>query len=89
MYTRLFDTGLLISLPYPAMAINLDPEATVNIPCPSCGEKSELTVADLGLSPRIRCTACGVLFAVDGKKILKRVREAQEAIELQRRRLGH
>lgn len=88
MYTRLFDTGLLISLPYPAMAINLDPEATVNIPCPSCGEKSELTVADLGLSPRIRCTACGVLFAVDGKKILKRVREAQEAIELQRRRLG-
>ncbi len=71
------------------MAINLDPEATVNIPCPSCGEKSELTVADLGLSPRIRCTACGVLFAVDGKKILKRVREAQEAIELQRRRLGH
>jgi len=70
------------------MAMNLDPEATVNIPCPTCGEKTEQTIATIGLSPRIRCPACGVLFAVDGKKILKRVKEAQEAIDLQRRRLG-
>jgi len=26
---------------------------------------------------------------VDGKKIMKRIKEAQEAIELQRRKLGH
>lgn len=71
------------------MAINLDPEATVNLPCPSCGEKSEQTIATIGMSPRIRCPTCGVLFAVDGKKILKRIKEAQEAIELQRRKLGH
>ncbi|MGC9971376.1 MAG: hypothetical protein ABSE56_12390 [Bryobacteraceae bacterium] len=71
------------------MAFKLDPEATVNLPCPSCGEKSEQTIATIGMSPRIRCPTCGVLFAVDGKKIMKRIKEAQEAIELQRRKLGH
>jgi uncharacterized Zn finger protein len=70
------------------MAMNLDPQATVKLPCPSCGEKTEQTIADIGLSPRIRCPSCGVQFAVDGQKILKRIKEAQEAIELERRRRG-
>jgi hypothetical protein len=51
--------------------------------------KSEQTIATIGMSPRIRCPTCGVLFSVDGKKILKRIQEAQEAIDLQRRKLGH
>jgi uncharacterized Zn finger protein len=71
------------------MPKHLDPDATVNIPCPQCGEKTEQTIATLELSPRIRCEACGVMYAVDGRKILKRVREAQDAIDAQKRRLGH
>lgn len=70
------------------MPMKLDPDATVNLPCPRCGEKSPQTIATLQLSPRIRCTACGTLFAVDAKKILQRVKEAQEKIDLERRRLG-
>ncbi len=70
------------------MPIKLDPNATVAIPCPQCGEKTAVTVGELGLSPRLRCPACGTLMRVDARKILERVKEAEEKSQAERRRRG-
>lgn len=67
------------------MNIRLDPNATVRIPCPACGEKSEQTVATLELSPRLRCPKCGTLLKVDARKILERVKEAEAKAREQKR----
>ncbi len=70
------------------MQSNLNPNDAVNIPCPTCGEKNPQTIGDLMHAPRLRCPKCGVLFAVDTKKILQRVKEAQEKMTDQQRRFG-
>ena len=58
------------------MPQNVDRNATVNIPCPQCGEKIEQTVAELEMGPRLRCPSCGVSIRVDARKILQRIKEA-------------
>lgn len=70
------------------MPRNLDPNATVNVPCPKCGHKTEQTVATLEMSPRLRCPRCLVLFRVDARKIMQRLKEAEAKIENQKRRPG-
>jgi len=70
------------------MPSNLDRNATVNIPCPKCGNKTEQTIATLELSPRLRCPTCLVLFRVDFKKIMQRIKEAEAKIDNQKRRMG-
>lgn len=70
------------------MQPNLDPNDAVNIPCPTCGEKTPQTVGDLMHTPRLRCKKCGVQFTVDAKKILQRVKEAQAGMTEQQRRFG-
>ncbi len=55
---------------------NIDPNATVNIPCPQCGEKFEQTVAELQMAPRLRCPSCGVSIRVDARKIMQKIKEA-------------
>lgn len=58
------------------MPQNVDRNATVNIPCPQCGEKFEQTVAELEMAPRLRCPACGVAIRVDARKIMQKIKEA-------------
>jgi late competence protein required for DNA uptake (superfamily II DNA/RNA helicase) len=70
------------------MPSKLDRDATVNIPCPKCGNKTEQTIATLELSPRLRCPTCLVLFRVDFKKIMQRIKEAEAKIQDQKRRTG-
>ncbi len=65
-----------------------DQNALVNIPCPGCGEKTPQTVATLGDSPRIRCPKCGVLFKVDARKIMQKIKEAQANADLAQRRFN-
>jgi uncharacterized Zn finger protein len=67
---------------------DIDPDALVNIPCPSCGEKTAQTVAAIESSPRIRCAACGIMFAVNARKVMDKLRAVQEQAELERRRRG-
>jgi uncharacterized Zn finger protein len=67
------------------MRPKLDPNAIVNIPCPKCGEKTPQTVAAIETSPRIRCSACGVLFGVNAARIMKKIEEAQAKIDAGRR----
>lgn len=70
------------------MPFNIDPAANVNIPCPSCGQKSPVSVATIQTSPRLRCESCGANFAVNGQKVMDKIRAAQEQAELDRRRRG-
>jgi late competence protein required for DNA uptake (superfamily II DNA/RNA helicase) len=70
------------------MPSKLDRDATVNIPCPKCGNKTEQAIATLELSPRLRCPTCLVLFRVDFKKIMQRIKEAEAKIQDQKRRTG-
>ncbi len=59
------------------MPQKLDPNATVNIPCPQCGDKTEQTIATLELSPRLRCPSCGVMFKVDWRKLAEKLKGAK------------
>ncbi len=70
------------------MAHNIDPEALVNIPCPSCGHKTAVSVGTIESSPRLRCESCGAMFAVNAQKVMDKIRAAQEQAELERRRRG-
>jgi len=70
------------------MPYNIDPSALVNIPCPSCGEKTAVSVATIESSPRLRCEACGAMYAINAQKVMDKLRAAQEKAELERRRRG-
>ncbi len=72
----------------PAMATNIDPNAMVNIPCPSCGQKTAQTVATIQSSPRLRCPSCGTMFGINAKKVMDKIRAVEEQAELDRRRRG-
>jgi uncharacterized Zn finger protein len=67
---------------------DIDPSALVNIPCPRCGDKTAHSVAALQASPRLRCPACGTMFAVNAAKVMDKIRAVQEQAELDRRRRG-
>ncbi len=71
------------------MTKRLDPNATVAIPCPACGEKTVQTVASLGNSPRIRCPKCGILMKVDARKIMEKIKQAEQEADSLQRRFGH
>jgi uncharacterized Zn finger protein len=71
------------------MAHNIDPSALVNIPCPRCGEKTAQTVSAIQSSPRLRCPACGTMFAVNARKVMDKLRAVEEQAELDRRRHSH
>ena len=71
-----------------AMPYNIDPTALVNLPCPRCGEKTAETVATIQTSPRLRCPACGAMFAVNAQKVMEKLRAFEEQAELERRRRG-
>jgi uncharacterized Zn finger protein len=70
------------------MHYNIDPSALVNIPCPSCGEKTAVSVATIETSPRLRCEACGAMYAINARKVMDKLQAAQEQAELERRRRG-
>ena len=70
------------------MPYNIDPSALVNVPCPSCGEKTAVSVGDIQSSPRLRCEACGAMLAINAQKVMDKIRAAQEQAELERRRRG-
>ena len=70
------------------MPHNIDPSALVNIPCPACGEKTAVSVATIESSPRLRCEACGSMYAINAQKVMDKLRAAQEQAELERRRRG-
>ena len=70
------------------MAFNIDPSAMVNVPCPSCGQKTPVSVATIQTSPHMRCASCGANFSVNGQKVMDKIRAAQEQAELDRRRRG-
>jgi len=72
----------------PAMPFHIDPTALVNLPCPRCGEKTAETVAVIQTSPRLRCPACGAMFAVNAQKVMEKLRAVEEQAELERRRRG-
>jgi uncharacterized Zn finger protein len=67
---------------------NIDPNALVNIPCPACSEKTAVSVATIETSPRLRCEACGSMFAVNGTKVMDKIRAVAEQAEMDRRRRG-
>jgi transcription elongation factor Elf1 len=67
---------------------NIDPDALVNIPCPHCGHKTPVSVATIQTSPRMPCESCGAQFAINGQKVMDKIRAAQEQAELDRRRRG-
>jgi uncharacterized Zn finger protein len=62
------------------MQQKFDPNATVNIPCPQCGDKTAQTIATLQLSPRLRCPSCGVLFKVDFRKLAEKLKNVRPTI---------
>jgi hypothetical protein len=70
------------------MPFNVDPNALVNIPCPSCGHKTPLSVATIETSPRMPCPACGAMFAVNARKVMEKLKAVMEQAELDRRRRG-
>jgi transcription elongation factor Elf1 len=70
------------------MPDNIDPTALVNLPCPACAQKTAVSVATLQTAPRIRCESCGTTFAVNVRKVMDKVRAAQEQADMERRRRG-
>ena len=70
------------------MPHNIDPSALVNVPCPSCGHKSPVSVGTIETSPRLVCESCGANFAINSQKVMDKIRAAQEQAELDRRRRG-
>jgi transcription elongation factor Elf1 len=70
------------------MPQNIDPDALVNIPCPRCSEKMEVTVAEIQNNPRLVCAKCGANFAINAQKVMDKIRAAQELAEYERRRRG-
>jgi len=47
-----------------------------------------VSVATIKSSPRLRCEACGVVYAINAQKVMDKLRAAQEQAELERRRRG-
>ena len=70
------------------MPYDIDPSALVNLPCPRCGEKTAQSVATIQTSPRLRCAACGAMFAVNARKVMEKLQAAEAQAELERRRRG-
>ncbi len=70
------------------MPPEIDPSALVNVPCPQCGEKRPVSVAEIQTSPRLRCAACGVMFGVNARKMMAILRAAEEKAEMERKRRG-
>jgi len=70
------------------MPYNIDPSALVNIPCPRCGEKTAQSVATIQSSPRLVCAACDASFTVNARKVMDKLRAAEEQAEMERRRRG-
>ncbi len=70
------------------MPEKLDRNATVNIPCPQCGNNIEQTVGELEMGPRLRCPSCGVAIKVDARKIMQKIKEAAAKAEEAQRRGG-
>jgi transcription elongation factor Elf1 len=70
------------------MSHNIDPSALVNVPCPSCGQKTAVSVATIQSAPRLRCESCGAMYAINAQKVMDKIKAAQEQAELERRRRG-
>lgn len=51
------------------MKFKLNPSASLPIPCPHCGKKSDQLVSRLRQNPEIACVSCGNAFTVDGKEL--------------------
>ncbi len=64
------------------MQPKFDRDATVNLACPQCGEKTPQTIATLELSPRLRCPACGILFKVDWRKLAEKLKQVRPKIQV-------
>ncbi|MBZ5619826.1 MAG: hypothetical protein LAQ69_14040 [Acidobacteriia bacterium] len=47
-----------------------------------------MSVATIQTSPRLRCEACGAMYAINAQKVMDKLRAAQEQAELDRRRRG-
>jgi len=45
-------------------------------------------VAIIQSSPRLRCPACGTMFAINARKVMEKIRKVEEQAELDRRRRG-
>ena len=64
------------------------PDASIPVPCPKCGEKSQQKVSRLKTSPKLTCGACGVSFAVDAKQLPAGIEKANKALSDFRKMLG-
>ncbi|VVE29340.1 hypothetical protein PEP31012_03585 [Pandoraea eparura] len=52
------------------MTINFDNE-TIEIPCSGCGKKFQETIRRIKGDPRLTCSACGTVNAVDADQFRK------------------
>jgi transcription elongation factor Elf1 len=63
-------------------------DAQFEVPCQNCGAKNTEMLGRLKNDPKITCAACGKPFEVNAKQLRDGFREANEAVEELRRKLG-
>jgi predicted RNA-binding Zn-ribbon protein involved in translation (DUF1610 family) len=62
------------------MKVNLDGH-TLDIPCPSCGEKSEQTFGRLKDNPDFSCAQCGALIHIKPDELRAVAEGVQEKVD--------
>ncbi len=62
-------------------------DATINIPCPGCGQKNPKRIGELGAHDHIVCVGCGRDIEIDATKLLAGVKKADKTMADFRRTL--
>jgi hypothetical protein len=61
-------------------------DATISIPCPSCGEQTEQTIGWLKTHDHLACPACQKIITLEKEELLSGLKRAEKSLaEFQRR----
>lgn len=67
--------------------MNLDSH-TIDIPCPSCGEKFNEAIGRLKQNPEIPCPHCGTVIAINADQLTDGLKPMEESMDKLRATLG-
>lgn len=62
--------------------------ATISIPCPSCGKESQKTIGWLKAHDHFTCTACDQTITLEKEQLLSGLKSAEKSLADFRRSLG-
>lgn len=62
------------------MTVDFDSKL-ISIPCPQCGEKFNESIGRLKTNPKLVCSSCGQIIAINADELVKGLDAANKSIE--------